>query len=564
NKALIYALQAEEGLDVNTANGSFGPTTQRKCPVLSVENASQYPAFVKILKYALKCNGMKLTSLDGSYSEELKMSISNFQKFVALPDNNGIADLNLWMALLTSKGNTERQVSGCDCATKITNENVSVLTTNGYRYIGRYLTGRYKLTQQEIAILSQNNIRIFPIFQRSGEGISATNVGYFTSSQALADAHDAIQAALRLGFPSGSIIYFAVDYDAYDTQVTNVLLPFFHTLSREFNSINYAGFKIGIYGPRNVCTRISLAGYAKASFVSDMSTGYSGNLGYPLPYNWTFDQIVTTVIKNPSTNTSIEIDKDVVRSVDAGTQFENNYDDQIDFEDAHTRALMLTAQFEGSGNGYKSIAGNSDNMGLSLGIIQFNIGQGTLQPLLSQILSSNKNLVLSIFGENKTEELENILMGSLEAQLNWAISINTESGNSINADWATPFVALCETPEFQEIQNNYIASYKEHAIEKCALFGGFSTSRAYAFMFDCSVQCGSFTQAEADAIHSLIDDSMSEVERLQIIAKVMLPTRGNDAYTRRMCIINGTGIVHKTQINLDDYGIDDKEIINMP
>lgn len=564
NKALIYALQAEEGLNTSTANGSFGPTTQRLCPVVTIDNAASYPAFVKILKYALKCNGMELTTLDDTFNEEVKSAIISFQNFVSLPNNGGVADLNVWMSLLTSKGNPERPVTGCDCATVITNENVSVLVNNGYRYIGRYLTGRYKLTQQEIAILAQNNIRIFPIFERSGEGISATNVGYFTSSQAVADAKDAIQAALRLGIPSGTIIYFAVDYDAYDAQVTNVLIPFFRTLSSAFRDINYAGYKIGIYGPRNVCTRISRAGYAFTSFVSDMSTGYSGNLGYPMPYNWTFDQIVTTVITDPTTNKSIEIDKDVVRGVDSGTHFENNYSNQITFNEAHTRALMLTAQFEGSGNGYKTIAGNFDGAGLSLGIIQFNIGSNTLQPLLTDILSENRPLVLSIFGNEKTGILENMLNDSLEKQLEWAIGINDASGQSINAEWTEVFVALCETSEFQAVQDKYIEKYKDRAIAKCALFGGFSTNRAYAFMFDCSVQCGGFYQNEVDNIRALITDDMSEVDRLRVIANVMRTTRGEDGYTRRICIVNGTGIVHGASIDISDYGIDDKEISDMP
>lgn len=519
---------------------------------------------MKILKYALKCNDISLSTLDGAFDEETENAIVIFRNFVSLPADGGIADLNVWMSLLKSNGNPSRQASGCDCSTVITHQNVSVLINNGYRYVGRYLTGRYKLTQQEIAVLAQNSIRIFPIFQRSGEGISATNVGYFTPSQAIADAREAIQAALKLGFHSGTIIYFAVDYDAYDSHVTNVLLPYFSILSNAFRNMNHAGFRIGIYAPRNVCTRISKAGYAVASFVSDMSSGYSGNLGYPMPNNWTFDQIVTTVITDSTTNVSIEIDKDVVRGVDAGAQFESNYANHISFEDAHSRALMLTAQFEGSGDGYKTIAGNGDGAGLSLGIIQFNIGKGTLQPLLSDILMSNRNLVLSILGEEKTILLEDMLSSSREDQLSWAISINDESGNSIIADWAEPLQALCETSEFQAIQNEYIEPYKTSAIKKCDLFGGFLTNRAYAFMFDCSVQYGRFYQSEADAIHAQISDDMSEIARLQVIANVMRSTRTEDAFIRKSCIINGFGTVHGTEIDLADFGIDDKEIIDMP
>lgn len=562
NKALIYALQAEEGLAVGTANGNFGPSTQRLCPVLSIDNYTSKGEFVKILKYALKCNGMEITTFDGIFSEETKQQIIDFQEFVALPANNGVADLNVWMSLLTSKGNTERAVSGCDCATVITEENVSVLVKNGYQFIGRYLTGRYKLTHEEIRILNKNHIRIFPIFQRSGEGISATSVGYFTIAQAVKDATDAYNAAVNLGFHSGTTIYFAVDYDAYDIQVSNVLIPFFETLAERFRVINFKGYRIGIYGPRNVCTRIGNLGYTVSSFVSDMSTGYSGNLGYAMPQNWAFDQIVTTVITDSETGVSIEIDKDVVRGIDGGAEFSEHYPNEISFEDAFERALSLTAAFEGS-EGYQTIAGDGDGQGMSLGLVQFNIGAGTLQPLLRDILLEERELVLSIFGEDKTLEMESMLTMSSEKQLEWAKSINDDQKN-IKEEWKVPFQALCETEEFIAIQDEYIDNYKNRAIAKCYLFGGFSTNRAFAFMFDVSVQCGGFYQEdEADVINQQITDEMSEVDRLRVIAEVLKTTR-NYGYSRRICIANGTGTVYDEEWDISEYGIDDKVIYNMP
>lgn len=49
-------------------------------------------------------------------------------------------------------------------------------------------------------------------------------------------------------------------------------------------------YSVGIYASRNVCTRISNVGLSVSSFVSDMSTGFSGNLGFPIPANWNYDQ----------------------------------------------------------------------------------------------------------------------------------------------------------------------------------------------------------------------------------------------------------------------------------
>ena len=46
-----------------------------------------------------------------------------------------------------------------------------------------------------------------------------------------------------------------------------------------------------------------------SSFVADMSTGYSGNMGYPMPANWAFDQILEFQLVYSKGNFSV--DKDV-------------------------------------------------------------------------------------------------------------------------------------------------------------------------------------------------------------------------------------------------------------
>lgn len=62
-------------------------------------------------------------------------------------------------------------------------------------------------------------------------------------------------------------------------------------------------YYVGIYGTRNICTTVMQAGGAYKCYVSDMSTGYSGNLGYRMPDFWAFDQFATTTVAG------VEIDK---------------------------------------------------------------------------------------------------------------------------------------------------------------------------------------------------------------------------------------------------------------
>lgn len=85
----------------------------------------------------------------------------------------------------------------------------------------------------------------------------------------------------------------------------------------------------------------SYAGYSVSSFVSDMSTGYSGNLGFPLPEDWAFDQI-KEMDKNES-GFDIALDNDVVSGRYYGFHsFEKEHDDEWDLISGNGTAMCLT------------------------------------------------------------------------------------------------------------------------------------------------------------------------------------------------------------------------------
>ncbi|MGH0425253.1 glycoside hydrolase domain-containing protein, partial [Bacillus pretiosus] len=127
----------------------------------------------------------------------------------------------------------------------------------------------------------------------------------------------AYNAAKEYGFKDDTTIYFAVDFDAYGTDITDNILPHFKALNEKMAQLG-GSYKVGVYGARNVCIQVSEKGYAKTSFVSGMSTGFSGNLGFPLPKNWAFDQIST--IKVGSGSGLIEIDNNIKSNRDNGVK----------------------------------------------------------------------------------------------------------------------------------------------------------------------------------------------------------------------------------------------------
>lgn len=320
NKALIYALQAEEGLAVGVANGNFGPSTKSKCPTLpdtagKLSTEKEY-RFTRILQHSLYCNGFGSFGANGNYDAATEQEVRDFQAHYGL-QVTGISNLGTWMSLLTSCGDTSRPAKAFDCATILTPAKAQTLKKAGYEIGGRYLSGTIgggiskALTKEEIDIIFAAGLRFFPIYQSS-----ARSESYFTPTQGAFDASEAINAAYSFQIPEGTIIYFAVDFDAMDYQITNSIIPYFQSVYNTAANSPVRKYKVGIYGARNVCTRVCNKGYACSSFVGDMSTGFSGNLGFTIPDNWAFDQFAT--VTEGTGAGQIEIDKDGYSGRDKG------------------------------------------------------------------------------------------------------------------------------------------------------------------------------------------------------------------------------------------------------
>ena len=258
-------------------------------------------------------NGFDAGEIDGVFDLGTQQAMRAFQKKMSVPQT-GKVDKTTWLSLFISCGDTSRSALAADCATILTTAKAKTLYDNGYRYIGRYLTGTYNggiskaITREEAQIIFDAGLNFFPIYQTSANGNS-----YFTPEKGIADANAAITVAMSLGVPANTIIYFAVDYDCLDYQITTNVIPYFQKVHEVMSKSIY---RTGIYGTRNACTRVSNMGYACSSFVGDMSTGFSGNLGFSMPDNWAFDQFYTTSIG--SGDGYLEIDKDGFSGRDHG------------------------------------------------------------------------------------------------------------------------------------------------------------------------------------------------------------------------------------------------------
>jgi len=290
--ALLYAFQAAEG--ITEPNGVFGLMTENSAPLISIW--SDETEFVLLLQHLLYVNGFDPGDFDGGFGYGVENKVIAFQEMMAL-DDDGIVGLSTWAALLVSKGNVNRSANAVDTTYRISPARASYLKDTGINYVGRYLSGYWPVTLTEIDSILAAGLHFIPIFERSGSDENAdrvTEIGYFTSAQGTKDALYAIEKADRLGLPRTTIIYFAVDFDVYDYEVESNIIPYFSALKTALSQ--NSDYRVGIYASRSACKKVANAGYTVASYVCDMSTGFSGNIGQTIPSNWAFDQYAEVTV----------------------------------------------------------------------------------------------------------------------------------------------------------------------------------------------------------------------------------------------------------------------------
>lgn len=129
---------------------------------------------------------------------------------------------------------------GCDTATPINESRLQTLLSEGYTFVGRYLGSH--LTSDEKDIITKGGLYIVSLYEGN-----PTHIGYFTEPQGKIDANKAIRKAQELGQPLGTPIYFTVDYDAPNSDVSGGIRTYLQAIKAVFKE-NGDPYKLGLYG----------------------------------------------------------------------------------------------------------------------------------------------------------------------------------------------------------------------------------------------------------------------------------------------------------------------------
>lgn len=235
-----------------------------------------------------------------------------------------------------------------------------------------------------------------------------------------------------------------------------------------------------------------------------------------------------------------------------------------------SRCLSLTGSFETGlrpPDCFAALAGDFDGQGMSFGALQWNMGQGTLQRVLADMVRSYPGIMVDVF-HDRSDGILAMLGMTRKHQLRWARDIQTPR-HAMVEPWAGMFRALGRTLECRTIQLQHAQPYLHAALTDCLAYGLLS-ERATALLFDVRVQNGGLdnhvrAMLEADfERHARESSDAGEAEweaaKLRIIAKrvaeASIPRWAGDVLARKLCIADGKGVVHGRFYDLEaQYGI---------
>lgn len=224
------------------------------------------------------------------------------------------------------------------------------------------------------------------------------------------------------------------------------------------------------------------------------------------------------------------------------------------------RCLALTGSFETGSlppGCFGCIAGDFDGQGISYSALQWNLGQGTLQPLLSEMNTAHPDVMNRVFGDDYAQFCK-VLSLARNQQLDWARSVQNPQ-YMLDPQWKQRFRALGEFDEFQAVAVRHASQRFEAGLALCQGLG-LKSQRAAALMFDIEVQNGGIgpvTRALIERDFAALlpaDPDVQEVARMRAVAGRIADAssaRWRDAVrSRKLTIADGTGIVNGAHYDL--------------
>lgn len=155
-------------------------------------------------------------------------------------------------------------------------------------------------------------------------------------------------------------------------------------------------------------------------------------------------------------------------------------------------ALTITGDFETSGDPFNQVTGNFDGQGISCGVLQWNIKQGSLQPLVKAGGKALVDQMMPKFGD----ELWEACTANVSRGMEIVTSARWQAGAKVKAEVKAELQNYLGSQQMQDIQVRFSRSIGEKAFMLAAEWArddssaAVPTLREFCFFFDVVTQSG--------------------------------------------------------------------------
>jgi hypothetical protein len=223
--------------------------------------------------------------------------------------------------------------------------------------------------------------------------------------------------------------------------------------------------------------------------------------------------------------------------------------------------IQITSKFEGTN--YGTVTGNFDGQGISAGLLQWNLGSGTLQ---AYILNH-----LNLMSYDFPYPISKITSMKPDEAVSWAKDVMLEPDGKLKPEWDEAWVRLMTNQYVINTQKRAIDRYFHRAKELAGRFGYEQNNRnVMPFFFDLAVQNWSadIQNPEPDVDHAINCMSLYSKDNFNLWCKETItlerahlisiahfralkakPEWRNSVFDRKATCAMNIGIVNKTLWN---------------
>ena len=242
------------------------------------------------------------------------------------------------------------------------------------------------------------------------------------------------------------------------------------------------------------------------------------------------------------------------------------------YQDLKEHSLGMIAFFETSNTYpecYGVTASNWDGAGLSHGVLQYNFKTGSLQPLWNHLNTNYNQLCRDIFGTDY-QEWADLINATLSVQQTFGNTWQDPNNTRLLKDpWKSYFMTLGTSQPSIDKQIEMSGSWHTNALRWFNNLG-LKSRRAYALMFDISVQMGRFfpqhlcLQDFRNIVTTGKTMAQIEQEKCNIILKYVyngnnrcfntstVPDLQTIVYNRKKAVVDGTS---NQGFNINNYDL---------